>query len=135
MADKIVVLQAGLIEQVGSPLELYHRPRNIFVAGFIGSPKMNFITGKAADKLKATTLGVRPEHFEISKTKGLIPGVVDYTEVLGSDSFIYINTDGGMITARENGKTEYSPGDKVHVTPIAEHTHRFDANGKRMKDK
>jgi ABC-type sugar transport system ATPase subunit len=68
MADKIVVLRAGNIEQVGSPLDLYHTPRNIFVAGFIGSPRMNFIEGDEAEKHGAHTIGVRPEHIALCPT-------------------------------------------------------------------
>ena len=132
LADRIVVLQGGVVEQVGTPMELYENPANLFVAGFIGSPKMNFITGKAADKLKATTIGVRPEHFEISRSKGLLPGTVDYTEVLGSDSFLYIVTESGLMTARENGKTAFKTGDKIWLTPSAEFTHKFDSSGKRI---
>ena len=63
MADKIVVLNAGNIEQVGSPLELYQTPKNLFVAGFIGSPRMNLIEGAPAAKHGATTIGIRPEHM------------------------------------------------------------------------
>jgi multiple sugar transport system ATP-binding protein len=132
LADRIVVLQAGIVEQVGSPMELYEKPGNIFVAGFIGSPKMNFIKGAPAASHKATTIGVRPEHFVASATKGEIKGTVDYTEVLGSDSFLYVTTDHGIITARENGKTSFKDGDTIHLTPIKEHTHRFDDSGKRL---
>src|SRR6218665_2161511 len=70
MADKIVVLNAGNIEQVGSPMELYKAPKNLFVAGFIGSPKMNLVTGAPAAKHGATTVGVRPEHIAVSATAG-----------------------------------------------------------------
>ena len=70
LADKIVVLKDGRIEQVGSPMELYHHPVNRFVGGFIGSPKMNFITGEPAARHNAHTLGVRPEHFTVSATSG-----------------------------------------------------------------
>jgi multiple sugar transport system ATP-binding protein len=70
MADKIVVLRAGNIEQVGSPLDLYHNPRNTFVAGFIGSPRMNFIEGSEAQKHGAHTIGVRPEHIAVSASEG-----------------------------------------------------------------
>src|SRR6056297_3031291 len=70
MADKIVVLRAGNIEQVGSPLELYRNPRNLFVAGFIGSPKMNLFEGPEAQKRDAHTMGVRPEHIAISSRSG-----------------------------------------------------------------
>ena len=71
MADKIVVLNAGNIEQVGSPLDLYHRPDNLFVAGFIGSPRMNFATGEFARPLQAPIpIGVRPEHLQLSTPVG-----------------------------------------------------------------
>ena len=70
MADKIVVLNAGNIEQVGSPLDLYHRPDNLFVAGFIGSPRMNFATGEFSRPYGAHTVGVRPEHLQLSTAVG-----------------------------------------------------------------
>jgi multiple sugar transport system ATP-binding protein len=132
LANRIVVLQAGVVEQVGTPIELYEKPANIFVAGFIGSPKMNFITGKPADKLKAKTIGVRPEHIEFSKTPTDISGVVDYTEILGSDSFLYVTTPGGQVTVREPGSTAYKTGQKVHLKPLAQHVHRFGDNGLRL---
>jgi multiple sugar transport system ATP-binding protein len=132
LADRICVLDQGRVEQVGTPMELYDRPGNIFVAGFIGSPKMNFITGGPADKVKAHTMGIRPEHLAISRDKGAMQGVIDFTEVLGSDSFLYVKTDHGLITARENGKTEFRNGEKVFLTPIADHVHRFDDKGKRI---
>jgi multiple sugar transport system ATP-binding protein len=132
LADRICVLDQGRVEQVGTPMELYDRPGNIFVAGFIGSPKMNFITGGPADKVKAHTMGIRPEHLAISRDKGAMQGIIDFTEVLGSDSFLYVKTDHGLITARENGKTEFKTGEKVFLTPIAEHIHRFDDKGKRI---
>jgi multiple sugar transport system ATP-binding protein len=132
LADRIVVLQAGKVEQVGSPMELYERPGNIFVAGFIGSPKMNFITGAPAEAMGAKTIGVRPEHLDIASTTGPIKGKVDYTEVLGADSFLYIATDYGTMTARENGTTRFKEGDAVFLTPQGAHTHRFDADGKRI---
>ena len=65
MADRIVILNAGRVEQVGTPMELYNNPASAFVAGFIGSPKMNFISGKAAEDLGGETVGIRPEHFEV----------------------------------------------------------------------
>src|SRR6201992_206315 len=88
MADKIVVLNAGKIEQYGSPLELYEKPANLFVAGFIGSPKMNFVTGDAARQLGAPTIGVRPEHLKIGKDGEGWPGTVAVAEHLGSDTFL-----------------------------------------------
>jgi multiple sugar transport system ATP-binding protein len=137
LADRIVVLQAGCVEQVGTPMELYEKPGNTFVAGFIGSPKMNLITGAPAERVKCKTLGVRPEHLEVvaRASAGTIAGVVEYTEVLGSDSFIYVKTDHGLITARENGKTAVKNGDKVHLKATDALVHRFDENGKRIEGK
>ena len=137
LADRIVVLQAGRVEQVGTPMELYERPDNTFVAGFIGSPKMNLVTGGPADRAKCKTMGIRPEHLDVStKTSaGALSGIADYTEVLGSDSFIYVTTENGIITARENGRTKVNKGDKVYLKPQAEHLHRFDENGMRIEKK
>ncbi len=132
MADRIVVLQAGKVMQVGTPMELYENPNSVFVAGFIGSPKMNFITGKPAEKLKAKTIGVRPEHFEFSKTPTDIVGTLDYTEVLGSDSFLYVTTPTGMLTVREPGRTQFKTGQKLNLKPIAEHVHRFGEDTMRL---
>src|SRR5258706_10567663 len=92
MADKIVVLNAGQIEQFGSPLELYERPANLFVAGFIGSPKMNFVSGAAAGEPGVATLGVMPEHLKIGKEVEGWPGTVSVAEHLCSDTFLYVDT-------------------------------------------
>ncbi|RYH08470.1 MAG: ABC transporter ATP-binding protein, partial [Alphaproteobacteria bacterium] len=92
MADKIVVLNAGSIEQVGSPMELYHKPDNLFVAGFIGSPKMNLVSGALAQEYNATTMGVRPEHLAISTSDGKWKGTVGVAEHLGSDTFVHVHT-------------------------------------------
>src|SRR3546814_118121 len=101
MADKIVVLNRGNIEQVGSPLDLYRSPRNIFVAGFIGSPHMNLIEGEFARSKAAKTVGVRPEHIGLSGESGLWSGVVKVAEPLGSGTFLPIDADGiGQIHAR-----------------------------------
>jgi multiple sugar transport system ATP-binding protein len=137
LADRIVVLQAGRVEQVGTPMELYERPANTFVAGFIGSPKMNLVTGAPADRAKCKTLGIRPEHLDVSTTSsaGAMSGIAEYTEVLGSDSFIYVTTENGIVTARENGRTKVNKGDKVYLKPQAVHVHRFDDTGKRIATK
>jgi multiple sugar transport system ATP-binding protein len=114
MADKIVVLNAGNIEQVGSPMELYHRPNNLFVAGFIGSPKMNLITGNIAVPFNAQTIGVRPEHIAISNTEGAWRGSVGVAEHLGADTFVYVHTEqAGNVTVRAPGKIEIRHGDVV----------------------
>ena len=128
MADKIVVLSAGRIEQVGSPLELYRAPKNQFVAGFIGSPKMNFVTGPAAG-LDVTTVGIRPEHISLSTDKGQWQGTVLVSEHLGSDTFLHVETAHGTLTVRASGEFPVVHGDSVWLTPIAAHLHKFDAEG------
>ncbi|MEP2890183.1 ABC transporter ATP-binding protein [Tateyamaria sp.] len=134
MADKIVVLQAGVIEQVGSPLDLYHAPRNKFVAGFIGSPKMNLIEGPEAAKHDATTIGIRPEHLSVSKTEGMWKGTVGVAEHLGSDTFIHVHNTGlmDMMTVRISGDIAASHGDDIYLTPDMERLHRFGADGLRI---
>jgi multiple sugar transport system ATP-binding protein len=132
MADKIVVLNAGRIEQVGSPLELYHRPQNLFVAGFIGSPKMNFLEGAEAAKHNAATIGIRPEHLDIG-TGGPWQGTVGLTEHLGSDTFLKITLDTGeVVTARASGEVALHHGDRVALAPQVGKVHRFDASGKAL---
>ena len=136
MADKIVVLQAGVIEQVGSPLELYNRPRNIFVAGFIGSPKMNLMTGQEAAKYGAATIGIRPEHISVSEREGVWKGEVGVSEHLGSDTFLHIHGTGlgETVTVRASGEMAAHHGDTVWLSPDMEKLHRFDSDGHRIAD-
>ncbi|WP_163849511.1 ABC transporter ATP-binding protein [Pseudooceanicola aestuarii] len=133
MADKIVVLRAGEIEQVGSPLDLYRNPRNRFVAGFIGSPTMNFVEGSEAAKYGAHAIGVRPEHITASRTEmpGAWRGVVGVAEHLGSDTFLHVHETGlaETITFRANGEFEARHGDTIWLSPDPEKLHRFDAQG------
>ncbi|MGC4023885.1 MAG: ABC transporter ATP-binding protein [Mesorhizobium sp.] len=130
MADKIVVLNAGNIEQVGSPMELYRSPRNLFVAGFIGSPKMNFVEGDAAAAHGAKTIGIRPEHVKISAKEGDWSGTVGVAEHLGSDTFLHVHTDKyGTINVRADGEVDVHHGDKVFLTPMPTKLHKFDAEG------
>ncbi len=135
MADKIVVLQAGVIEQVGSPLELYRKPRNAFVAGFIGSPSMNLLTGPEAKKHNAHIIGIRPEHIAISNDEGMWQGTVGVSEHLGSDSFLHVQCDAfeEPLTVRADGGLELSYGTKVFLTPDMAHMHYFDENGLRIE--
>ena len=134
MADKIVVLQAGVIEQIGSPLELYRTPRNLFVAGFIGSPKMNFIEGAEAGTMNAKTIGVRPEHIEVTAEGGRWSGVVGVAEHLGSDTFFHIHETGlaETITVRAGGEVGFNHGDRVTLSPREDAIHRFDDKGLRI---
>ncbi|MEM1366114.1 MAG: ATP-binding cassette domain-containing protein, partial [Pseudomonadota bacterium] len=108
LADKIVVLNAGHVEQFGSPLELYENPASLFVAGFIGSPTMNFVTGEPAAAVGAHTMGIRPEHIDASldgKPSELsFEGTIAFSEVLGSDTFAHVDTTtGGRMIARLPG--------------------------------
>jgi len=134
MADKIVVLRKGHIEQVGSPLELYNAPKNTFVAGFIGSPKMNLINGAEAEKHGAHTIGIRPEHIAVSADSGTWQGVVGVSEHLGSDTFFHIHDTGfgETITVRVGGEVGFNSGDRVYLTPRPDLIHKFDANGQRI---
>ena len=133
MADKIVVLQAGHIEQVGSPLDLYHHPANIFVAGFIGSPRMNLIEGVDAAAHGAKTIGIRPEHVDISTESGKWTGRVSVTERLGSDTFLHVTVDGiGSMTVRAGGDIAARHGDTVYLSPQADKIHRFAPDGRAL---
>ena len=135
MADKIVVLHDGMIEQVGSPLELYRAPQNTFVAGFIGSPKMNLITGNEAQKHSATTLGIRPEHLALSTSEGTWKGTVGVSEHLGSDTFLHVqvgDVSAEPISVRCDGEVDIHHGDTLYLTPDSSKLHRFDEHGIRM---
>jgi multiple sugar transport system ATP-binding protein len=134
MADRIVVLQAGRIEQVGSPIELYERPDNLFVAGFIGSPKMNLFGGAAAAEFGAVTAGVRPEHISVSRDNGRWTGVVKVAEHVGSDTFLYVKVESiGDVTVRVVGEVGVGPGSTVYLTPELARIHRFDRAGKAIR--
>ena len=140
LADKIVVLRDGVIEQIGAPMELYNKPANEFVAGFIGSPRMNMISTKTAVDASwkgakiagAVKIGVRPEHLVKSKTG--LEGVVYYVEHLGGQTLTHIklpdNTD---LTLVEAGEHNYQRGDKLKVEPKAKTMHAFDNGGKAIR--
>ncbi|QEW18566.1 Maltose/maltodextrin import ATP-binding protein MalK [Marinibacterium anthonyi] len=134
MADKIVVLQAGVVEQVGSPLDLYRAPRNKFVAGFIGSPRMNFIEGPEAEKYGAHTIGIRPEHLQASTESGAWSGVISVSEHLGSDTFLHVHDTGlaDALTVRVDGEFGVHHRDRVWLTPDETKIHKFDAQGLRI---
>jgi multiple sugar transport system ATP-binding protein len=133
MADRIVVLNKGHIEQVGSPLDLYNKPRSLFVAGFIGSPKMNIIEGAEAAKQKAHAIGIRPEHIGVAAGKGMWNGTILLAEHLGSDSFLHIDTsEAGRLVVRAPGEFAGKPGDAISLTPEKGRLHRFDSSGLAM---
>ena len=143
LANKIVVLRDGVIEQVGSPMELYETPRNVFVAQFIGSPKMNFF--RAGDLLPDSdtscgdneTIGVRPEHLKLSaSSEGLVAGRLDLVEQLGEYALAYITKDNGTeFVAKLERPPEERPGTELQFAASSEHIHTFDsASGKRLAD-
>ena len=106
MADKIVVLNKGHVEQVGTPMELYRNPATPFVAAFIGSPKMNLFEGEIAAKNGCDLFGVRPEHIDLGRSDGAWKGRVHHMERLGSDAILYLDADGvGPLTVRTDGET------------------------------
>ena len=126
LADKIVVLRDGNIEQVGAPIELYERPQTLFVAGFIGSPKMNFLRGKIASKHKADICGIRPEHLTMSDKKGDISGVIDHVEMIGAETLYYVATDdyGQLLVSRPTSSGQMK-GKNIFLSPQSGHMHFF----------
>jgi multiple sugar transport system ATP-binding protein len=147
MADKIVVLRLGVIEQAGAPLELYNNPRNLFVAGFIGSPKMNLLTTSAQGAglqvaggnlalqrniAGATTLGIRPEHITIADGSGtkLADVRVDLVENLGGQTVVYATTaDGQPLTIVLEGQRRFELGSTVSAYIDPARVHLFNAEG------
>jgi multiple sugar transport system ATP-binding protein len=160
LAEKIVVLHAGVIEQIGSPLELYHRPRNRFVAGFIGSPKMNFVSAVVADADAASialtlpgssrlslpaqgakaangqkvTLGIRPEHVRASAPgAGALSGILRLAEYLGSETMFYLSlADGEDLSVKADGFARATAGDAMACSLPAEACHLFDEAGEAI---
>ena len=145
MADKIVVLNGGRIEQVGSPMELYHHPRTEFVAGFIGAPSMNFldirsdggriacgetVIGTAAPVPGAVRLGIRPEHVGlVAPGAGEMGGKVVLRETLGGDAYLYVRTAAGQLVVRAEGDTALNHGAEVGLSFPANRLHLFGADG------
>ena len=133
LANKIVVLQDGRIEQVGSPMELYNDPDNLFVAGFIGSPAMNFLDAKLFDlPAGIKTVGLRPEVISLAET-GIVSGEVSHLEHLGADTNVYVKIDGGLVTVRILGQKDYKVGSTVHLDFGPDDLFKFDENDRRVR--
>jgi multiple sugar transport system ATP-binding protein len=158
LADRIVVLRSGVIEQVGTPLDLYNRPANLFVAGFIGSPRMNFLEGAVAEaavgsltiksksglhlKLRANggapqkgvgvTLGIRPEHLRVAAAgEGDLAGEVQIAEHLGGETFLYVALPSGETLVVEiRGQVAANPGERVGIRFEPNAHHLFASDGK-----
>ena len=134
MADKIVVLRAGCIEQVGTPLELYNHPCNQFVAGFIGSPRMNFVPAAQVPHAApgTHTVGIRPEHAQLADD-GPLQMAISQVEQLGSTSILHGNVvPDAPFELILSGQTKLRRGDTVKLNAPAEHLHFFDQNGLRI---
>ena len=139
LADRIVVMQGGNIEQVGSPLDLYDNPANEFVATFIGAPSMNLLKGQLQDGIATVGthsfpgpsgagpvhLGVRPEHLILSDDG--IPMEVKVVEPTGSETMVFLTFEGQDITAIFRERHAFTPGQVIHLQPDPAHLHLFDA--------
>ena len=126
MADQIVVLNKGSIEQVGKPMDLYNEPKTQFVAEFIGSPNMNIFHGKVASNYDCETLGVRPEHISISQSSGQLEGSVRYMEELGADTILYVDDpEKNSVTVRVSGSVDFHVGSKIYLNFDKDFIHRF----------
>jgi ABC-type sugar transport system ATPase subunit len=125
MADKIVVLNGGRIEQVGSPMDLYNAPVSPFVAGFIGSPKMNLYPGEAAGE-RCGTYGIRPEHLRLTSENPRWTGTVRHVERLGADTVIYLDVPGlGEMVVRTDGDANPAIGSSQGVSPVPGRDFRY----------
>jgi multiple sugar transport system ATP-binding protein len=157
MADRIVVLRAGVIEQVGTPLELYNSPANTFVAGFIGSPKMNLLEARVTEvgptgailvfsggssltvpsradltSGRRLTVGLRPESLGVSEA-GTINGIVDVVEHLGSETLVYVNIGiGGLVTVKLDRLSPVVVGDALRLDAVNGTPLLFDEDGKAL---
>jgi multiple sugar transport system ATP-binding protein len=146
MADKIVVMRDGVIEQMGAPLELYDRPANLFVAGFIGSPSMNFIAGEleaggfrtrdgillplVKPNAKAATYGIRPEHLHLDPNGLDIEVVV--VEPMGSETQVVARLGSQQIVVVFRERIDAAPGARIKVSPDLSVVHLFDKDGIRL---
>jgi multiple sugar transport system ATP-binding protein len=143
LADRVVVLRDGRIEQVGTPLELYDRPASRFVAQFIGTPQMNVVSATALPQLQSAlgmrlpgdgVVGLRPESVTLTAAgQGQFDGRVELVEALGAETLIYVSTTGGaQLTSRQSARTQLRAGDNVGVDVDAGAVHLFDAQGRAV---
>lgn len=150
MADKIVVMHDGIIEQIGSPLELYDRPNNLFVAGFIGSPSMNFINGSLgpdgfrtddgvllpvrSEDIRGSgqpaIYGIRPEHFHLDDAG--VPVEVAVVEPTGSETQVLARLGKQQIVGVFRERVDAKPGSTIKIKPDVANVHLFDPKGGRL---
>ncbi len=131
LAQRMIVMNGGHMEQFGTPEEVYHQPSSVFVASFIGSPPMNLLR-HAPGARPGTLLGVRPEHLDVGTDGWEV--TVDTVELLGAERLIYARLDGEPLIVRvEEGTLAPRPGDRLHVAPRENRLHWFNADtGKRI---
>jgi sn-glycerol 3-phosphate transport system ATP-binding protein len=129
MADRVVLMRDGRVEQNGTPEELYNRPATEFTARFIGTPPMNIV------KQRGVLLGIRPEHMRLVSHDGRA-AIVKSVEHLGADSIVVCDIDGQDAAIRQDGFVRTSPGERIAVAWDAAHEHHFDeASGRRIDRK
>ena len=131
LADKIVLLRDGRVEQVGSPMELYNNPANQFVAGFLGAPSMNFLPASTLNDGDSRTLGIRPEDLTLDP-EGPLSGMVSHIENLGGDTNLIVDTDGSELTVRLFGQHHIGVGDQIRVSAQQNKQFFFDRDGRRV---
>jgi ABC-type sugar transport system ATPase subunit len=128
LGDRIAVLRDGTLQQVGTPEELYERPANVFVGGFMGSPAMSFLPGK-----DGTTIGVRPEHVRLWEDglTGPIDGRIAYVEALGRETLVGVDTDAGeRLVAAVDGRARFTVGEPIRLGLVTEGLRRFGPDGR-----
>ncbi len=134
LADKIVVLRDGRVEQVGSPMELYNNPANQFVAGFLGAPSMNFLPAELVGGSAGTKIGIRPEHMRLG-ADGPIKAVVSHVENLGGDTNVLAElSDGTQVTVRLFGQHQIAPDQATTIVYDEADSFLFDRDGHRIRD-
>jgi ABC-type sugar transport system ATPase subunit len=132
MADKIVVMNGGEVQQIGGPMDLYENPANRFVAGFIGNPAINFLPG-AALGLSSPEVGLRPEHIQLVPEPGAaLSGAVRLVERLGNQTLVHVATPVGMVCVQGGGRLSAAVGDSVGLAFDVDQALHFDENGRRM---
>jgi multiple sugar transport system ATP-binding protein len=133
LADHVVVMNAGRIEQTGRPMDLYHDPDSMFVAGFIGSPRMNFL-GAAILGRRGSFVGIRPEHIALDPSGGDLTGWVEHVETLGSETNVFLRTDQlGIVTVRLFGHRDLAPGEALALRFDRRRELYFDKDGRRIR--
>jgi multiple sugar transport system ATP-binding protein len=150
MADRIVIMKDGHIQQVGTPAEVFHRPANVFVAQFIGAPSMNMLDAiwrggrlhvlgqeLAADlnlsEGSSLTVGIRPDDLVVSDAQGLVEGVVNVLEPLGSETLVYVDIGGREVIAKADGRMPPQLGARVQLAADLANMHLFDQSGKAIR--